>query len=101
MEVALRWEWPVLSGRREDHVLAAGDARIRGVLGTVRRVDRRHHLEAPLDQLARPRRVHLQARRFGGQDRVEVAAEGHVVAEHLTIEIDRAVSRQKERGHVA
>ena len=83
----------VAARRVEDHVAAAADARVARMhrLG-----HRRHDLQAARDQLARVRPVDLHARLGGVDDRVEVAAEGHVVAQPA----DRLVARVQERLHV-
>ena len=71
----------VAAGLVEDDVAAAADARVGGMLRAVGGVDRLHHRQAGLDQLAGARRVDDQARVGGRRERVEVAAERHVVGD--------------------
>ena len=75
---------------------------VRRVDRAVGRVDRRHHRQARLDQLGVARRVDDQARVGGRRDRVEVAAEGHVVGDRAVArDLDDAVAGVQERRDVA
>ena len=100
--VAARASAPSRPSRVQDDVLAAGHPRVARVHRAVGGVDRGDDREARLDQLVRACRIHLQPDRGRRQQRVEVAAEGHVVDDapepgHL----DRAVARVQEARDVA
>ena len=89
----------VAPGRVEDDVVAACDARRRrGAPGGRRRRSRSSRAAPRSIELAGPRRVDLDAGRRRVDDRVEVAAERHVVRDLADpVGLHRAVARVQER----
>ena len=91
----------VAAGGVEDHVVAAGDAlvvRVHRALGGVDRVIRR---AGSISSSARAGST-VEPDGGGVDDRVEVAAEGHVVGDRPeAVDLDGAVARVQERRDVA